>query len=398
MKILHVIHKLDPKEGGPPVVAARLAAAQAALGHSVGILHYADPEARERTAKSLGGIPGFSAVTVHDVAPEGGRIAQIRAGNLHRWLNANLGGQDFLHLHGIWNPILPATAKVAGRLRKPYALVPHGMLDPWCLTGQGFVKAIKKKVALAVTYRGMIDGAAFLHVLNADEGRLLGPLALKPPCVVLPNGVFEGEVSPLPAPGAFRAKHPELGQDRYVLFLSRLHFKKGLDFLADAFASLLPKHPGTRLVIAGPDDGMVAPLTEQVRKLGVQDRVHLVGSLYGQDKLAAFVDSAVFCLPSRQEGFSMAITEALACRRPVVISDQCHFPEVAETGSGAVTALGAGPTAEALDRVLSLPAPEAAAMGERGHALVMTRFTWPRIAERTLAAYAEILAGRRPTL
>ncbi|MEK6702778.1 MAG: glycosyltransferase, partial [Planctomycetota bacterium] len=117
------------------------------------------------------------------------------------------------------------------------------------------------------------------------------------------------------------------------------------------------------------------------------DRVHFVGSVYGPDKLASFVDCEVFCLPSRQEGFSMAITEALACRKPVVISDQCHFPEVAETRCGYVTPVGAEPTAAALDAALSLPAAEAAAMGERGYELVTSRFTWPKIAERTIEAY-----------
>lgn len=388
MRILHVIPSMDPKQGGPPVVAARLAAAQAALGHAVEIIHYALPEAVERTGKSLAGVPGMERVRLHDIAPEGGAIAQIRALNLKRWITQHMSGCDYLHLHGVWNPILPITAKAARARQIPYCVVPHGMLDPWCLTGQGFAKAMKKRIALAISYRSMLDHAAFIHTLNRDEARLMEPLGLRPPAEVLPNGVFLDEMSPLPALGAFLGKHPELGSDPYVLFLSRLHFKKGLDFLADAFAMLRDRFPTLRLVIAGPDDGMVAPLTEQIGRLGIADRVHLVGSLYGQDKLAAFVDSACFCLPSRQEGFSMAITEALACGRPVVISDQCHFPEVAEAGAGEVTPCGSAPTAEALARVLSLSDAARAEMGRKGRELVETRYTWPRIAERTLEIYA----------
>lgn len=387
MNILHVIVSLDPQHGGPPAVANRLAAAQASLGHRVGILSYADPAASERVAKSVAPVPGFGSVERHDILPEGGGLATIRAPRLRAWLAGNLKGWDYLHMHGVWNPMLPIAAGAARKLGIPYAVVPHGMLDPWCLTGQGFAKGLKKKIALAIAYRGMLERANFLHVLNADEGRLMKPLGLRSPTVVIPNGVFMSEISPLPAAGGFRAKHPELGSDPYILFLSRLHFKKGLDYLADAFASILPKHPGLRLVIAGPDDGMVAPLKEQVARLGVADRVHFVGSVYGPDKLASFVDCEVFCLPSRQEGFSMAITEALACRKPVVISDQCHFPEVAETRSGYVTPVGAEPTAVALDAALSLAPAEAAAMGERGYELVTGQFTWPRIAERTVEAY-----------
>lgn len=396
MRILHVITSLDPRDGGPPVVAERLAAAQAALGHRVGLLSYADPapEAVERVRKSTASVPGFDRVDQHGILPDAGAFGAVRAPNLKAWLSVNLPEFDYIHMHGIWNPILPHVATAARKLGKPYALVPHGMLDPWCLTGQGFAKATKKRLALALVYKKMIDGASFLHVLNADEGRLMQPLALKPPTVILPNGVFESEVSPLPPAGSFRAKRPELGNDPYILFLSRLHFKKGLDYLADAFAEVLRSHPTARLVVAGPDDGMVAPMTEQLQKLGAIGRTHFVGPLYGQDKLAAFVDCAVFTLPSRQEGFSMAITEALSCRRPVVISDQCHFPEVAENKAGYVVPVGASPTAAALREALSLSAAEAAAMGERGRELIMSRFTWPKIAERTLEAYAKHPARR----
>lgn len=397
MRILHVITSLDPRDGGPPVVAERLAAAQAALGHRVGILSYADPapEAVERVRKSTAGVPGFDRVEQFGIPPDSGVLGTFRAPNLRAWLAVNLHDFDYLHLHGVWNPILPHVASAARGLSKPYAVVPHGMLDPWCLTGQGFAKASKKRLALSLVYKRMLDGASFIHVLNTDEGRLMQPLALTPPAVTLPNGVFESEVSPLPLVGTFRAKHPELANDPYILFLSRLHFKKGLDYLADAFATVLRTHPASRLVIAGPDDGMIAPLTEQLKSLGnASARTHFVGSLYGQDKLAAFVDCSVFALPSRQEGFSMAITEALSCRRPVVISDQCHFPEVHEARAGYVVPVGAAPTAEALHTALSLSASEATAMGERGRELIMSRFTWPRIAQRTLDAYAQH-PGRR---
>lgn len=393
MNILHVINSLDPKDGGPPAVVNRLAAAQAALGHRVGIAAYADPAAAERVRSSMKPIPGMERVELLGITPESGGLGTLRAPRLRAWLAEHLKDWDYLHLQGVWDPILAVTAGAARKAGIPYAVVPHGMLDPWCLTGQGLARRVKKSLALALVFRRMLDGAAFLHVLNADEGRLMQPLGLRAPTVVLPNGVFMQEISPLPPGGSFRSAHPELGQDRYVLFLSRLHFKKGLDFLLDAFAVVLDRHPQVRLVIAGPDDGALGAAREQASRLGIAERVHFTGPLYGPEKLGAFVDCAAFCLPSRQEGFSMAITEALGSRRPVVISDQCHFPEVAEAGAGHVVPCGAEPTARALIDVLSLPADEAAAMGGRGHDLVESRFTWPRIAERCLESY-ERFRGR----
>ncbi|MFA6046111.1 MAG: glycosyltransferase [Phycisphaerales bacterium] len=388
MHILHVINTLDPKTGGPPAVATRLAAAQASLGHEVGIVCYADPAADARIASSLAPIPGMSAVTIHTIAPEVGGRGRLVAPNAHAWFDANFPKQSFIHIHGVWDRLLLRAARAAARLRVPYVIVPHGMLDPWSISGQGIAKTIKKRVGLLVAYRSMLAKAAFVHVLNPYEAAAIKAFNLPAPTEIIPNGIFEAEVSPLPAPGAFRAKHPELGADPYVLFLSRVHFKKGLDFLVEAFATLSAAHPALRLVIAGPDDGYLATLKELIQRAGVADHVHVVGPLYGTDKLAAFIDATAFCLPSRQEGFSVAILEAMACGIPVVITEECRFPQVGPAGAGFVVPLGAAHTAAALGRVLKLPDPKA--MGAKGRDLVLSQFTWPRIAEQTIEAY-----GRR---
>ncbi|MBI1189391.1 MAG: glycosyltransferase [Tepidisphaera sp.] len=392
MQILHVIHTLDPKAGGPPAVATRLAAAQASLGHQVSIVHYASPDASQRIAASLAPIPGMPAVTIHTLAHEPGKVGRIRANTAAAWLARHVANFDFLHIHGVWEGLLVRAAGAARRRGIPYCLVPHGMLDPWSIGGQGFVNTYKKKLALALVYRATLDHAAFLHVLNPDEATGLAPLRLKARVEIIPNGIFEPEVSPLPAPGNFRAAHPELGDDPYVLFLSRVHFKKGLDFLIAAFKEIALKHPRLRLVIAGPDDGYAATVQSMVAQSGLADRTHLVGPQYAQSKLAAFVDAAAFCLPSRQEGFSVAIIEAMACGIPVVISDQCHFPQVQESGAGIVTPLGAAPTAAALDAVLSMPPDRRHAMGRIGREMVLSRFTWPNIAATTIDAYARSAA------
>jgi glycosyltransferase involved in cell wall biosynthesis len=389
MNILHVIHSLDPQKGGPPMIAARLAAAQSSLGHSVGVLYQSDAAADERLAKAVGTIPGFDKVKLHRIEDPHSNLGEMFLNPAAEWLKSGLKEYDWLHLHAIWAPIILQTAKAARAQKKPYVIVPHGMLDPWSLSGQGPVKHFKKKIAMILGYRKMLQGAAFLHLGNADEQNLIKPLGLSTPGVIIPNGVFPQEIEGLPSPGSFIAKRPELRGKRYILFLSRLHFKKGLDFLADAFAMVAKKDREVLLVVAGPDDGMQQPMTDQLRAHGVLDRVIFTGPLWGPDKLAAMIDSAVFCLPSRQEGFSLAITEALGCRCPVVVSEGCHFPEIAEAGAGWVTPLGAAPTAKALEEALALSPDAARAMGEKGRELVLSRFTWPKIAEATLAAYAK---------
>jgi glycosyltransferase involved in cell wall biosynthesis len=288
----------------------------------------------------------------------------------------------------MWEPVIWAAAGAARHARRPYLLAPHGMLDPWSLAQRSW----KKRLALALGWRRLLDQAAALHVLNADEARLLGPLRLAVPTAIIPNGIFLEEVEPLPSPCAFAADRPGLGGRPYVLFLSRLHYKKGLDYLAAAFARLAAVRPDVQLVVAGPDGGARADFEQRVARAGLSGRVHVVGPLAGRNKWAALAGATCFCLPSRQEGFSMAILEALACRVPVVVSEACHFPEVTEVGAGEVVPLDAAAIAAALDRVLADPV-SAGRMGAAGRRLVEGRFTWRRAAEQSVETYERALSA-----
>ena len=263
------------------------------------------------------------------------------------------------------------------------------MLDPWSLRQ----RAAKKRLALALGYRRMLDRAAALHLGNADERRLIAPLRLRAPGVVIPNGIFLEEVEPLPPSAAFRDRVPALARAPYVLFLSRLHYKKGLDHLAEAFALVAPRHPDVHLVVAGPDGGAEIDFRDRIGRHGLGPRVHLPGPLYGAGKLSAFAGASCFCLPSRQEGFSVAITEALACGVPAVISPACHFPEVGDAAAGIIAPLDPRAIADALSRILADPA-LAQSMSRAGRDLVRARFTWPRFAELSVTHYGE---ARRPT-
>jgi glycosyltransferase involved in cell wall biosynthesis len=256
------------------------------------------------------------------------------------------------------------------------------MLDPWSLAQ----KALKKKLVLALGYRRMLDGAAFLHLLNSDEEQLLRPLGLTAAVEIVPNGIAPDEFAVLPAIGEFRAVHREVGDAPYILFLGRLHPKKGLDILAAAFAMVSAKHQNARLVVAGHDEGACASFKAQITAAGLEGRVHLIGAVAGTEKLASFVDSACFCLPSRQEGFSIAILEAMACSRPVVISAECHFPEAAEANAALVVPLTAPAVADAIGAILSDPQ-LGNRMGEAGRALVFDRYTWARSAGTLISAY-----------
>lgn len=386
MKIAHVIASLDPAGGGPAAVVGRLAAAQAALGHEVRILAAACPDRAAAVEQSLRDIPGIAAV-VRPILPP----LSIRAalGGFPQPWRDQITGMDMLHLHGVWEPLLLAVAQEARRLGTPYVIAPHGMLYPWSLQQ----KRWKKKAALLLGYRRMLNRAAFIHVLNTDERDATALLKLHASLQILPNGIFSHEVASLPPPSAFRKARLQLADRPFILFLARLHPGKGLNYLAQAFSIVAAAHEQAQLVVAGPAGPAKEPFQRQVADLNLSDRVHLIGPLYGHDKFAALSAAAVFCLPSEHETFSMAITEALACALPVVISENCHFPEVAEVGAGKVVPLKAQAIAKALLEVLNDP-DAAKRMSEAGRRLVAERFTWPKIAENSTSYYKDALDAR----
>lgn len=248
LRILHILRTLDPAAGGPPNVAVRLAAAQVELGHEVQVAYYA-------SSSGLSFDSAYSRIlhvdrVIRREFPLLGRWERFSAREAGKALRSLLPTFDIVHLHEMWQPILWTAANLAWNSRIPYVLTPHGMLDPWCLRQ----KRIKKQAALAVGWRGILKRAAFLHVLNEDEGRLLEPLGLNSRRITIPNGVSLEELNAATGRDYFEQSLGIPG-NRTVLFLGRLHYKKGLDYLAAAFALLLRTCPDAHLVVVGPDEG-----------------------------------------------------------------------------------------------------------------------------------------------
>jgi glycosyltransferase involved in cell wall biosynthesis len=371
MRIAHVLETTDPRSGGPAVGVPSLASAMAAeAGQQVSLICC---QAEPATGSPISPPPGSEKVRVVNLSRP-----------LATWSGQSLGNHlrnmQFVQLHGVWRPLLATAARICTRHSIAYSITPHGMLSPWSLEQ----KKWKKRLALLAVWRRILDEAAFLHCLNSTEAELIRPLGLRSPVVLAPNGVFLEEYAQMP-PGRFADRHPRLAGRRFILFMGRLHYKKGLDYLLEAFRVVVSRHPDVDLVIAGPDDGEEAGVRRLVRNYRLEDRVHLVGAIYGSAKREALADATLFCLPSRDEGFSVAITEAMACRVPVVISENCHFPEVEAAGAGIVCSLSAQAIGDGLTALLSdenLRLKSAAAAAD----LVRNNYEWHGIARRLVEA------------
>ncbi|MFT5485888.1 MAG: glycosyltransferase involved in cell wall biosynthesis [Paracoccaceae bacterium] len=313
---------------------------------------------------------------------------------LGRALRADAGAFDLMHLHSLYMYHDRAGAAAARRAGIPYIVRPHGTLDPYI-----FKRRRTRKAIFEWWFQNrVLEQAAALHYTTEDEWRLAAPVARNPHGFVVPNGLDTDEFAHLPADGAFRAKHPEIGDRAIILFLGRLNFKKGLDLLAPAFGQVLAAGHDAHLVIAGPDDDMAEKTRVWLADANALDRTTFTGMITGDEKLSALVDASMFVLPSYSENFGIAVAEAMACGLPVVISDAVNiWPEVKSAEAGLVGPCDIEATARHMMHVLENPG-RAAEMGAAGIRLVRDRYSWDGIAPTLEKAYEDVLAGRHSEL
>ncbi|MFM7347590.1 MAG: glycosyltransferase [Tagaea sp.] len=384
---MHVIASIASRTGGPAKVVRDMACAVAARGHEVEI-YTTDRAMDSAEAEAMRGATQDKGVTIH-VHRQGFPATLAVSWPLARALDQAIPKADVVHIHSLYLFHVWYAARVARAARVPYLLRPHGSLDPFLWRRHRGRKAL---LEFAFQTR-VIDGAAALHWTAEEEMRLAEPYSRGAKGVVVPNGIDMADYADMPAPGGFFVKHPELAGTKPVLFLSRLNFKKGLDVLIPAFRKARDADPALRLVIAGPDDGYEATARALVAQHGLDADTLWLGMLSGRAKLQAFVDCALFALPSWSENFGIAIFEAMACGAPVAISDRVNiWREIESAGAGLVSP----PEVDALAAHVLLLANDPARarrMGEAGRKLAAERYDWAKVAERLESVYREAAAA-----
>ncbi len=300
---------------------------------------------------------------------------------------------DVIHSHGLWMYPDVAVRRAAQGTGVPLLVSPHGMLDAWALRNSAWKKRLAGRLFTGKT----LHHAACLHALCESEYHSIRRYGLSNPVCVIPNGVA------LPDDVAERAESSvgSAGTDdgrKTLLFMGRIHEKKGLENLINAWVVVKTSNDGWRLVIAGQDQsGHEARLKRTVRDLALERDVLFTGPLLDGDKEAALARADAFVLPSYSEGLPMAVLEAWAHRLPVMMTSECNIPE----GFEAVAALEVRPhpdsIAGGLRRLFAMNGKELQAMGHRGRALVERAFSWPAVAARMMSVYRWLLDdGPRP--
>lgn len=383
MRVLHVISSLDPRAGGTTTALAGLAEAQRTAGIDVAVVATCSADFQSQVADAL----RRKSIDVELVGPTRGPLKSHP--DIDPTLQRLIADADLVHVHAVWEQIQHRAARLAHAAGKPYIMTPHGMLDPWCLNQSKF----KKKLYLALRLRKDLQRAAALYCTTQTERDLIDPLKLTPPTIIETLGLDLSEFESLPERGSFRADYPQLGDKPMVLFLSRIHHKKGLDLLIPAFAQV--ERSDAMLVIAGPDshDGYRATVETMVREHGLDDRVIFTGMLYGRARIAAMVDADLFALPSYQENFGIVVIESMAAGTPLIVSDQVNIHhDVTEGRVGTVIPTQVEPLAGELNRWLKNESLREAAAA-RCRPFAWERYDWRKIGQRWVKHYDDLLKG-----
>jgi len=331
MIVLQAITSLNPAGGGVAGAACLLHRDLASLGHHMELVCIDDP-----SATWLKDCPQ----PCHAVGP--GRTGFQYSTRLASWLREHVSLFDAVIVHGLWQHIGLAVRAACLAAGVPYFVFPHGMLDPW-FKHTFPLKHLKKWLYWPWgEYRVLRDAAAVLFTCE-EERRLARQSFWLYRCreKVVGLGVEEPPLDSAGQVEAFSARFPALRGRRFLLFLGRLHPKKGIEILLGAFGELASNYAEVDLVIAGTPSGSgikesyLTHLEGCAKKHCPSGRVHFVGLLQGEAKWGALRSAEAFVLPSHQENFGIAVVEALACSTPVLISQQVNiWREIAEFKAG----------------------------------------------------------------
>ena len=377
-----VVSHLDPKYGGLSAAVPALASAVAGTGEkSVTVAGFCAVGENFRPAV------GRNVIVEHYPI---GRLASFLRGPQTKAFRATVIHSAGVHIHGLWQRSTSTAAHLARSQRKPYVISAHGMLESWALAN----KKWKKDIYAALFERRNLRGAACLHALTGAEARDYRNFGLTNPIAVIPNGV---EVPLGVSPDAFLERFPALDGKSLILFLGRIHFKKGLDILADAWAKVAPRFPEAHLVVAGPDfENTQGRLQRQLEALSLSSRVTFTGMLQGNQKWSALAAADGFILPSYSEGLSVSVLEAMGMGLPVIVTEQCNLPEVEEQHCGWMIQPRAAEVESALISLLQLSLRDRQLLGQNGRRLIAERYTWPVVGRQMAEVYDWLEGGPIP--
>lgn len=306
----------------------------------------------------------------------------FRAFLKHRVETLMAEGDVVLHHPGIWTDVNYYVSALALSKGIPVVCSPRGMLEAWSLN----YHRRRKQLAWQLYAHKMLRATTVFHATAPSEAEAIRNLGFKQPIAIVPNGVELPDMASKPKERRLR---------RRALFLSRIHQKKGLLNLIEAWAQIRPA--GWELVIAGPDDGgHKSSVEEAVAQCDLQSEVSFLPSVDGEAKWDLYRSADLFVLPTLSENFGIVVAEALGCGVPVLTTKGAPWEELVDNDCGWWIDLGIEPLVRGLQEAMQVSDDERQEKGRRGRNLVMDRYTWPKIGERMKKIYEWMLLGGPP--
>ncbi|MBV9997023.1 MAG: glycosyltransferase [Caulobacteraceae bacterium] len=363
MKLLRIIGSADPRGGGPIEGILRSSEIMARHGCVNEILCLDDPADPWLKELPLAVHAMGHAIRRYGYSPR-----------LTPWVLDHAGAYDAAIIEGLWNYSSIGAWRGLARRATPYFVFAHGMLDPWFLRNPPLKGVVRRAYWRLLEAKVLADARCVLF--TSQEERELA-MATYPGRYCARVVAFGAADAPPERSAAERLDLvPALAGRPYLLFLGRIHPKKGCDLLIDAFSLVSEQYPDLALVMAGPDQvGWRPALEQQAARLGVSHRIHWTGMLAGAAKWAALRGAQAFVLPSHQENFGIAVAEAMACSTPVLITERVNiWREIVGAGAGLACDDTAQAVADMLRRFLAMSKEAVTTMRTKGRRCFEQRF------------------------
>ena len=366
MKVLSFVTSIDLYSGGPSRSVPMLVKGLAELGVDVTLMTICSENmnvhALEGTTAKLKLLkPSFSR----------GEIAQyLKDEKFH-----------LIQIQSMWDLPYHKVMVEARRLGVPYIVTPRGMLEPWSLSQ----KKWKKKLAWWLYQRNDVQKSVCVFTTAKMEANHVSNLGITTSKAVIPNGI---ETSCYPCKTS--VDHVK----KQVLFIGRMHVKKGIEILFDAWKRIHADYSDWQLLVVGNGETeYIQSLENRMESLGLMDSIKILPPVYGNDKIRLYQESALFCLPSFSENFGMVIAEAMSCGTPVITTTNCPWDILNETNTGWCIHLSVDNLERALREALTMSPTELYDMGQKASKLIYDNFDYRSVTRKTLCLYEWLLGG-----
>lgn len=287
-------------------------------------------------------------------------------------------GPDIVHVNCCWMPACAAVQRIAQKRGYKVVLTPHGMLEPWIIKRHYWTRKVP---ALWLYQKAAVQRADCVQATAESERDNLLKLGYNSNIKVVRLGIDAESIE----------MKRSWKKSRQILFLSRVHVKKGINFLIEAAAALRAELQGYKILVAGEGDAdYVEAMKRMICDRGLQDIVQLIGGVYGGEKWRLFQTSDFFVLPTHSENFGLAIAESLASGTPVITTVGTPWSDLNGSEAGAWIEIGTEPLVETLRRFLSLSEDELETMGRNGRKLIETKYSAHVMAEQMMEVYKSV--------